>query len=225
MILVIARCWNEEKNIPRFLRCYDWADKILISDGGSVDRSVELLTANPKVELRHFTETEFVNGETWNPDNPHINFIINEAKKLDPDWIVMDDMDDVPNKILQDNARGIFETTNKPQINAFRLYLWGDEGFFPHMNRNFDPAYASRWAWNPRKIHIYADETMRHGTILGATSNYEFVDVPNCLLHRTWIPETVQAKVDRYNRLNLPTGHPFEFAGEVVPLPEWARDE
>lgn len=48
-----AACWNEERMIPFFLRHYEpIADRIVIFDDGSSDRSRELLTASPKVELR-----------------------------------------------------------------------------------------------------------------------------------------------------------------------------
>lgn len=48
-----AACWNEERIIPFFLRHYEpLVDRIVIYDDQSTDRSVELLRASPKVEVR-----------------------------------------------------------------------------------------------------------------------------------------------------------------------------
>jgi len=48
-----AACWNEERIIPFFLQHYEpLVDRIIIYDDHSTDRSVELLRASPKVEVR-----------------------------------------------------------------------------------------------------------------------------------------------------------------------------
>jgi glycosyltransferase involved in cell wall biosynthesis len=52
-IHLYAACWNEERIIPFFLRHYGpLVDRIIIYDDQSTDRSVELLRASPKVEIR-----------------------------------------------------------------------------------------------------------------------------------------------------------------------------
>ncbi|PZR74996.1 MAG: glycosyltransferase family 2 protein [Chthoniobacterales bacterium] len=52
-IHLYAACWNEERIIPFFLRHYEpLVDRIIIYDDHSTDRSVELLRASPKVEVR-----------------------------------------------------------------------------------------------------------------------------------------------------------------------------
>jgi glycosyltransferase involved in cell wall biosynthesis len=51
-IHLYALCWNEEDIIPFFLRHYGgFADRIVIHDDESDDRSVGLLRAHPKVEV------------------------------------------------------------------------------------------------------------------------------------------------------------------------------
>jgi glycosyltransferase involved in cell wall biosynthesis len=51
-----AACWNEERIIPFFLRHYEpLVDRIIVYDDQSTDRSVELLQASPKVEVRSFS--------------------------------------------------------------------------------------------------------------------------------------------------------------------------
>jgi len=54
-IHLYAACWNEERIIPFFLRHYEpLVDRIVIYDDHSTDRSVELLRASAKVEVRPF---------------------------------------------------------------------------------------------------------------------------------------------------------------------------
>lgn len=220
-IVVAVRCLNEIHNIERFMKGYAFANSIVVSDGGSVDGSVEMLEKLP-VHLVHFTGGETVNGEFWNTDGPHINFVLNEAKKLDPDWIIFDDMDDVPNRLLRENARSVLESCPKPQINVSRLYMWGEDRHFPKLCGYYTPEYRSLWAWKPKEINIRADENIKHGTIVGVTADNFGVDIPMCLLHKSYSPDTIQKKIERYNKLGLPFNHPFDWAGELQNLPEWA---
>jgi hypothetical protein len=101
--------------------------------------------------------------------------------------------------------------------------MWGEDQYFPYMNRDFHNDYRSLWAWKPKELDIRADLSVRHGTIIGTVDDYLALDIPYCLLHYSWHPDTIQAKIDRYNSLGLPMNHPLEFAGKPVPLPEWAR--
>src|SRR5687767_3798465 len=223
-IVVAARCYNNVEHVERFLRGYSFADQIVVSDGGSTDGSVDALTGRDRVVLRFFDETETINGHTWNPDASHMNFVIDSAKEFEPDWLIFDDFDCYPNALLRTDARHIFEKTFQDQVNVFRLYLWGDKEYFPAMNNNFDPAYKSLWAWRPDKINIYADPGVKHGTLRGLTGDNNGLDLPYCLLHRSWHPDTIQIKIDKYNAIGLPMSHPLQFAGVPEKLPLWAHD-
>lgn len=228
-IVVAVRCYNEERNIERFLRGYSFADKIVISDGGSTDKSLEIINRlknDYPIDLHHFEIFEVVDGVRWNPDAPHMNFVLDKAKEQNPDWLIFDDMDDVPNYILRNHARNLFENCDKAQINVFRLYMWGNTEFFPKMNNYFDTDYRSLWAWKPKILDIHADPAVKHGTIVGITGDNYKVDLPMCLLHKSWIPETIDAKVDKYNRIGLPMNHPVDGTfGQREPLPEFARED
>jgi glycosyltransferase involved in cell wall biosynthesis len=225
MIITVTRCLNEEKNIERFINGYRFSDLIIVSDGGSTDKSLDILWQYRSfVQVLNFNQTVEINGVNWNPDNPHINFIIDAAKSYNPDWIILDDMDDVPNELLKLDARKILTETDKVQVNAFRLYLWGDSQYFPQMNNNFDPAYKSLWAWKPKEVNIAADNNQHHGTIIGLAEDPLGLDTPYCLLHKSWHPDTIQAKVDRYNKIGIKMNHPLEFAGVPVELPNWGYE-
>lgn len=238
-IVVAVRCYNEARHIARFINGYQFANTIVISDGGSTDGSVEIIKAHPlyesKINLLHFAEQETVGGQTWNPDTTHMQFVIDAAKEERPDFLLFDDMDCNPNLYLRNDARTLLENCKDTQVNVFRLYLWGETGnFFPKMNNaskrkdindyDFDPEYTSLWGWRPEHIDIHIDQDIRHGTIVGATDGHLKILPPYCLLHRSWYPDTIQAKVDRYNALGLPMQHPSEFAGKPEPLPEWAKE-
>jgi len=231
MIIICARCLNEEKNIERFLKAYSFADKIIISDGGSSDSSLDILNSyhgvlQPELDIISFPQHEQIGEWKWNPDNPHINYVIDRAKeycKTSDDWIIMDDIDDVPNKNLQLDARKILESSVFPQVNVFRLYMWGEKEFFPKMNDNFNPLFTSLWAWKPVELNVRADNDFKHGTIIGLMDNPLLVLPPYCLLHYSWSPDTIVSKVQKYNDIGLPMNHPLDFAGIPEPLPEWVE--
>ena len=49
----------------------------------------------------------------------------------------------------------------------------------------------------PAEMKVYADNNMRHGTILGITNNKYDIELPMCLLHKSWSPETIDAKLQK----------------------------
>lgn len=226
-IVVAARCMNDERHIKRFLYGYSFVDAIVISDGGSTDNSINLLNANKKVQLYHFNQTEEKDGIRFNYDAPHMNFVLNKAKELEPDWLIFDDIDDVPNIHLRDYAQLLFQVIDErhEQINAFRLYMWGEDMYFPKMNNHFDPRYTSLWAWQPDKLNIHADENIHHGTLVGLHPQPYNVELPMCLLHYSWHPDTIEQKIARYKAMGIAFSHPFNMAnaGTPVEVPEWAH--
>lgn len=230
-IVSVTRCYNESPDIiHRFIKGYWFSDRIIISDGGST-RSETLTTLldyqsmfPEKIDILHFKNQTEINDEKWNPDNPHIQFVIDAGKETGFDWIILDDMDDVPNKALREDARMVIENSPLPQINAFRLYMWGDKEFFPNLNGHFEKDWKSLWAWKPSEVNIYTDMSQHHGTILGIRGDYHGLELPYCLLHKSWHPDTIQAKIDRYNKIGIAMSHPLHFAGPPQPLPDYAYE-
>lgn len=61
-IHVYTVCYNEEIMLPYFLRHYEmYAEKIIVYDNGSNDRSCEIARAHPSVELRTFDTNNELN--------------------------------------------------------------------------------------------------------------------------------------------------------------------
>lgn len=89
-VLVLTVCKDEEQLIPFFLRHYETiADKIIVYDGGSTDKSLELLKTHSKVEI--------VSVPNEKMNNLELMQIRNEAYKEyreDFDWVIVCDLDE-----------------------------------------------------------------------------------------------------------------------------------
>lgn len=228
-IYLIARVLNEAHNLPRFFSQYDFVDKFLISDSGSTDGTLEILRGHPRVEVREYPHRLSVtkHGKTWTytKETTQWNYLHNWlAEYNDVDWVILDDIDSVPNKHLRANARELIANSPLPQINVFRLYMWGTDKYFPHLNRNLDLKYTSLWAWMPGVIKIRSDESRAFHTITGISNNPYRILPPNCLLHYSWSPETIKDKLDFYHAIGLKMNNPGDMVsyGKVAELPEWA---
>lgn len=86
---VYAVCWNEERLLPAFLHHYRDAERIVVYDNESNDRSREIITAAGR-EVRIFSTNGTLNDET----NRKIK---NEAWKESAgsaDWVIVQDLDE-----------------------------------------------------------------------------------------------------------------------------------
>lgn len=238
MKIVIVRTRDEEHRIAQFCEAYKDADRILVGDGGSVDRTVEIAKTYPNVEVRHFEErVELLNGYWRNNDSAHTNWLITWAKEYDPDWIISDDCDCRPNSGLKLIYRSLLEETQADFVMAVRLYLWGKHNHFPQMAKpglpDHDKWEASLWAWRGHldfwTVDVFPHFTFRIGSLpvtdLRTDAKTLEIFPPLCLLHHSWDdPKRVDEKV----RIHRESGsiqeqlHPLNFAGRLEPLPEWA---
>jgi len=133
-IVCIVRTLNEERNIERFCKNYQWTDKILVADGGSSDDTVKIAVSMPKTEVRSFHKKKQMENGLWrNPEAEHLNFLTKWAEDEDADWILQDDCDCFPNYKLKQDARGLLKETQFDFVYAVRLYLWKGNTHFPLM--------------------------------------------------------------------------------------------
>lgn len=227
-IIAIARALNEEDRIQRFCRCYSWADRILIADGGSTDRTVQRALRFQNTEVHFFNEMVEKNGHTRNPHGRHINYLIEWAKDEMADWIIFDDVDCVPNRYLQRGARKIFENMGEHLTSIFALRVHireTEEGefYYPKLN---EPG-QSLWAWRAdKKVHASEKDPFRHHMLaIPPKSQRLTLLAPLLLLHFCWDDERIQKKLALYNGVNSGGWqHPDKYAGEMKRLPvKWRK--
>lgn len=237
-IVVIVRTRDEEARIGPFCDAYKNVDRILVGDGGSVDRTVEIAKIYPNVEVRHFEERVMLNNGHWrNNDSRHTNWLIAWAKEYQPDWIISDDCDCRPNYLLKQQYRTILKKTDVDFVQVVRLYVWLSDRHFPYMAKPYtedrDKWCPSLWAWRGN-VDFWTVDTFPHFTfrigsmpIRDLVSDAKVFDVmpPACLIHYSW--DNVE-RVERKVRTHIESGsmpgqlHPLEFAGPLEVLPEWA---
>lgn len=223
-IVVTVRTKNEALNIERFCECYQWADSILVADGGSEDNTIDLALQFPNVKVIQFPWKIVVNekSELWrNPHGKHINLLIWAAKLEQADWIVFDDCDCVPNTVLQNDARDILAVSSYPAVFAYRVYIKGEDQYFPNANK---PG-QSIWAWR-REVDIEAKDTDMNHEIVGIPKEGTKLEFPYALLHYFYPSEEVMnKKLELYRSYNPSVNHPSTFLGGLEKLPEWAKWE
>ncbi len=235
-IVSTVRTLNEESNIRKFRESYSqFADRILIADGGSVDNTVPLAEQFPKVDIDFYpVKVPCENGIMRNPDGPHIQFLIDWARREGADWIVHQDCDQRPNKFLKEDIRDILATTTEPFVCVTQIFLWGKDQYFPQMSAEEHGWMQGLWAWR-------ADIDLK---IINKMPHYEFsfdgktpIDInkqphrnllpPYCFMHYGWeTPQKTQAHMDYYNKSGLikNINHPLNYGGPLKPLQLWMEE-
>lgn len=225
-IVCIARTLNEERYIGPFCKAYGFCDLILIADGGSDDRTVDIARTFANVKIRRFEgRVNLPDGSFMNPEPAHVNFLLDWAEQEHaPDWLVMDGVDCWPNHHLQRAARSLLEQAvqqDKDAALAYRLYLWGENEYLPKIN---EPGPAL-WAWRPDRIDCHTDEsytTFFDAVFPGPEPGRAYAITPPAVCLHHWEPES---KACRYAAWGHPqTAIPGGIYWPPAPLPEWARE-
>ena len=233
-IIATIRTLNEEDNIEKCCRSYaQFCDKVLIADGGSIDKTVEIAKEMPKTLVRNYDVRVNCKKHIWrNPDYLHLQFLWDWAQEEGADFIISQDCDQRPNKFLKQDARVIFEDMTTDFLLATQIYLWGEDQYFPNLS-NQGGWIQGLWAWRAN-INLKAVDNMPHflfsfdgissinlDTLYGRTQR---IQPPYCYMHYGWpTEEKTQAHMAYYQNSGLIKGmrHPKDFGGAPEPLLDW----
>jgi hypothetical protein len=243
-IIVCVRTLNEAERIEKFCHSYPFADKILIADGGSEDRTVEIAWKQPRTFVRDYLlKVECKNGIWRNPDGLHLQFLFDWAVDEGADWIISQDCDQRPNKILKNVIRDVLSKTDMDFITATQVFRWGKDQYFPAFSTkngnmyledaNKEKWYQGMWAWRAN-IGLKVVDAMPH-YFFNFDGSKNMLDIdktgrcfriypPACFMHYGWItPEMTEAHMEYYRKSGLIPGqlHPLQMCGAPAPLLDW----
>ena len=112
---------NEENNIARALSSCTFADEIVVVDGGSTDRTLDILRSYEKVVLiQHPWEGHFGKQRQISLDN------------CTGDWVVRLDADEAFSQFLEENIKAVLESAQPDIVGYFirQCNLIGDEKYY-----------------------------------------------------------------------------------------------
>jgi hypothetical protein len=233
-IVSSCRTLNEERHIEQWCKSYsEFADVLLIADGGSTDNTIELASKYPKVQIRNYdVRVEMKDGSFRNPDGPHVQFLVDWATEIGGDWIIHQDCDQRPNEILREYARELLEWTDKDFVQITQIFLWGKDKYFHNLSFMGGKWAQGLWAWKlstglkilDRMPHYMFSLDGQEPTDINKTGRELNVQPPYCFLHCGWqTEEETQAHIKYYRDTGLipDMAHPLQFGGEPVPLLDW----
>lgn len=227
-IVTIARTLNEAHNIRTFCKQYGFSDLIILSDGGSTDGTIEIAKKIKGVKIIEDYHERIPMGSRYYTNEPkQINYLVQEAIGHGADWIIYDDLDCYPNRILKDNARDFIEEADSKSfglIEIYRLYIYKKTQYFPQLNE----AGHSQWAWNPKRVKVVCREENpeqpnweQHWPSVARIYRLEH---PFVLLHHfADTDEQIKYKMDWYEEKGTPILHPLESCGRLEVLPKYAH--
>ncbi len=232
-IVVIARTRNEQRNIYRFCESYQWADSIVVADGGSDDLTVPIASQFSNVHIRRFTERVSKDGgKTWrNPHGKHINFMIAEANKLGADYIIFDDVDCFPTPYMKSNCRRWLENANKDFSFVNRIYAYGNSKYFKQLTLpggSWEKS-TSLYGWKS-DLGFMAQESDPFVHDFSFPKNYSKTDFrpPLAIIH-DYYPDgdTRMKKVEFYRKSGEQPGcrDPKVYGGNIIEMENWMKYE
>jgi len=234
-IVASCRTLNESKHIAQWCKSYsEFADVLIIGDGGSIDDTVEIALQYPKVQVRNYdVKVELPDGSWRNPDGPHIQFLVDWATELGGDWLVHQDTDQRPNKYLKDDIRSILEKTESEFLQVTQIFLWGKDQYFPHLSQDNENWQQGLWAWklstglkiiNKMPHYEFSLDGVKSININEPWRKVENLLPPYCFMHYGWqTEEEVQAHIKYYRKTELikDMAHPLQFGGKTKKFEEW----
>ena len=165
MVSVNIICKNEEQNIEDCLKSVLWADEIIVVDGESTDKTVEI--------ARKFTDKVYINK--WEGFASQRSFALGKSTK---DWVLVLDADERCSPELKDEIMAYLNSNNKiykgfklPRRNFF-LGKWIKHG-------GWYPGYQFRFF--RKDSTIVSDRLVHEGYVIDG----EIGTMKNDILHYT----------------------------------------
>jgi hypothetical protein len=235
-LYVLLRTRDEHRNIERFCRCYAFADKICVADGGSLDDTVALARQFPNVEVREFTQrVQGKNGLWRNPEGAHHDFLIDWAISEGADWMLHGDADCVPCKSLREKLPEYIRDADRlwhysdggarftGVIQAYQIFIWGSDQYFPRLNepgpglygwhRDSGLRFSEKDPWN---VDLVNYDLVRGRTYV--------IPMPDVRLHYFCPdPEEAERKATFYRESGQQPSyrHPLQSCGPLKPIEPW----
>jgi len=149
---VYALCYNEEVILPYFLRHYaSVADRIVVFDNGSTDRSREMVLSCPKAEIRDYD----TGGRYLHRAQMAIKNGCYRESRGKADWVIVVDTDEFiyhPN-LLGVLARYTEEKITLPLTDGYEMVAPGTPTTPGQVYEEFPAGYASVLYSKPEVFH------------------------------------------------------------------------
>ena len=216
-ICVITLCYNEEVILPFFIRHYQRvADRMIFYDGGSTDRTREIVAACPIAELRTLDTGGRID------DGANVRIKNTAYRDIDADWFIVVDSDEF---LSHPDLRGFLAKCDALGINAVRCEGWnmiGDaipsDGLLtdqmPYGVRDdYTIKFFDKMALFRKDVDVQF-ETGGHGGTIG--NGRQAPGRPDKLLHYKWLSlDYVQRKARnlRLSEANIKNGWGFMAPG------------
>jgi hypothetical protein len=235
-ICTFARTFRrlELPHIDTFLASHSFCDTIYLGTCETDPETIAIAKTYPNVQFREFDQFYTLpDGERGAHEGKFYQFLsewaMEEAERGNVDVVLMDDVDHVPNRLLQHDVRRIIESTNAPFFYSLLMYIWGTEMYFPELNKCCP--MERLWGWNVHQWtpdinpdHPFTVE-IRNQPDRDITNGYVFPHPPYAIRHYSYLTEEiVRAKMAFNNKRGIPQLYPLESCGHLEPIPEWAKE-
>jgi glycosyltransferase involved in cell wall biosynthesis len=115
-ICVITICYNEEVILPFFIRHYErFVDRMIFYDGGSTDRTREIIAACPIAERRELDTGGRID------DGANVRVKNTAYRDIDADWFIVVDSDEL---LSHPDMRGFLDKCDALGIDAVQCEGW-----------------------------------------------------------------------------------------------------
>src|SRR4051795_5834891 len=174
-LVALLQARDEERYLPGWLaNIAPHVDGIVALDDGSTDRTVEILSAHPKVKLLRNPR-----GEAWDERANQVA-LVKAAREHGAEWLLCLDADERIETPLAEGLRTLIAEAERDGIEVFRFNLrelWGDTSHYrvdgvwgkkvlcrlfrnrPE-HRRFDPRKLHRF-WMPLELVAQLDQVSR----------------------------------------------------------------